>query len=450
MTYSPAPLQRHPTQERNLPRTPLIHPAYAERFRCIGPACEDTCCQGWAVPVELVAIEKFQTLPYGPLRKLIDVNILVTPSGEENSKPATFAAMRMNTSNQCSMLTEERLCRIQAQLGESFLPHSCATYPRIVNSIAGVEDKSLALSCPEAARLVLLNPHLLNTSHPRPSRSRFGARIEATQVPPANTLSPHSEFWPIRESVLALIRNRAYPLWQRLFLLGNFCRQMDGIAKGELHCSISEFLRDFETSVASGTARKTMNTLPLNRLQQLDFVLRLAGLLLQTSVVHQRFSECVQSFTGGIGNGPHATLGSLTANYTVAHDHYYAPFFERHPYILENYLINAIFRYEFPFGRGVMQSGAAPSMAHEHVRLITQFVLIKGLLIGVAGFHGEAFSAGHIVHTVQATSKHFEHCSEFPDRSYALLVERHLGSELGIAALLRNTEPAQKRRSATA
>jgi len=142
--------------------------------------------------------KKFQTLPYGPLRKLIDVNILVTPSGEKNSKPATFATMRMNTSNQCSMLTEERLCRIQAQLGESFLPHSCAIYPRIVNSIAGVEDKSLALSCPEAARLVLLNPHLLNTSHPRPSRSRFGARIEARQVPPANTLSPHSEFWPIR------------------------------------------------------------------------------------------------------------------------------------------------------------------------------------------------------------------------------------------------------------
>jgi lysine-N-methylase len=252
----------------------------------------------------LVTIEKFQTLPYGPLHKLIDGSILITPRNEENSKSATFATMHTNTSNQCSMLSEERLCRIQAQLGETFLPHSCATYPRIVNSIAGVEEKSLALSCPEAARLVLLTPNLLHSDHVGRSRSRFGAvRIEATQLPPANPPSPQSEFWSIRGSVIALIRNRAYPLWQRLFLLGNFFRQMDGIAQGELHCSTSDFLGDFETSVASGIARKTMNTLPANRSQQLDFVLRLAGLLLQTSIVHQRFSECVQSFTGGIGSG---------------------------------------------------------------------------------------------------------------------------------------------------
>ena len=171
---------------------------------------------------------------------------------------------------------------------------SCATYPRLVNSIAGVEEKSLALSGPEAARLVLLNPNLFHTSHAGHSRSRFGpVQRQPTQLPPLNTSSPHSDFWPIRKSVLALIRNRAYPLWQRLLLLGNFCRQMDGIANGELHCSVSDFLRDFETSVGSGAARKTMNALPVNRSQQLDFVLRLAGLLLQTSVVHQRFSECI-------------------------------------------------------------------------------------------------------------------------------------------------------------
>jgi lysine-N-methylase len=434
-----------------MPRTHLFHSGYADRFRCIGPACEDTCCQGWAIPVELVAIEKFQSLPYGPLRQLVETSVLITPRSEEDSQPASFATMRMNASNQCAMFTEERLCRIQAQLGESFLPYSCATYPRIVNSIAGIGEKALALSCPEAARLVLLNPNLFQTDHAGHSRCPVTAPPEEPpQLSPLNTSSPDRDFWLIRQFVLALIRNRAYPLWQRLFLLGNFCRQMDGIAEGKLHCSVSESLRDFETSVASGVARKPMNALPINRSQQLDFVLRLAGLLLQISVFHQRFSECIRSFTTGIGNSPHATLESLTANYTAAHDHYYAPFFDRHPYILENYLINAIIRYEFPFGRRAMNSAAAPSMAREHARLITQFALIKGLLIGVAAFHGEAFSADHVVHTVQATSKHFEHHPEFLDRAYALFVDRHLESDLGIATLLRNTEPAQKHRSATA
>ena len=121
-TYPRRRFSAVPRRERTLPSTHLIHPAYAEHFRCIGPSCEDTCCQGWAIPVDFITIEKFQTLPYGTLRQLIDSSILITPRTEENTKPAIFATMRMNTSNQCSMLTEEHLCRIQAELGESFLP----------------------------------------------------------------------------------------------------------------------------------------------------------------------------------------------------------------------------------------------------------------------------------------------------------------------------------------
>jgi len=93
-----------------------------------------------------------------------------------------------------------------------------------------------------------------------------------------------------------------------------------------------------------------MQALPVNRSAQLDVVLRLAGMLLHRSNIRPRFIQCVNAFTAGIGNGPGATLESLTASYTVAHDRYYAPFFDRHPYILENYLFNTILRCRFPFG----------------------------------------------------------------------------------------------------
>jgi lysine-N-methylase len=46
-------------------------------FRCIGSACEDTCCQGWNVLIDRGAFEN-QQLPAGPLRALIDASILVT------------------------------------------------------------------------------------------------------------------------------------------------------------------------------------------------------------------------------------------------------------------------------------------------------------------------------------------------------------------------------------
>jgi lysine-N-methylase len=248
-------------------------------------------------------------------------------------------------------------------------------------------------------------------------------------------------FWAIREQVLALARNRVYPLWQRLFLLGVFCRRLDSIAKAELNRSIPEFLRDFNATVATGALRSAMETLPVDRAAQLDVVLRLAGLLLHRSNVRPRFVECVQAFTAGIGNGPGVTLESLAAQYSRAHDRFYEPFFRRHPHIMENYLINMIARCQFPFGREAMRNGAEPQMGHEFAVLAAQFALMKGLLIGVAGFHREAFSAEHVVHTVQAAAKHFEHHPEFLKMAHGLLVESRMDGARGLAILLRNAGP---------
>jgi hypothetical protein len=59
----------------------------------------------------------------------------------------------------------------------------------------------------------------------------------------------------------------------------------------------------------------------------------------------------------------------------------------------------------------------------------------------VAGCHREAFSTAHVVHTVQAASKHFEHHPEFLNMAYALLVETRLDGARGLAILLRNAAP---------
>ncbi len=416
-----------------MPHTPSIRQSYAESFRCIGSDCEETCCRGWAVPIDQASYEKYRRLPASPLRELIDANMLMTP---ECSKPSNFAKIRMNGENQCPLLTEDRLCRIQCERGEKLLSHACATYPRIVQSIAGIQETALTLSCPEAARLVLLNPNLL--AQELLSEEECDAGVEDATC----LSSPSFWFWPIRRVVLALIGNRAYPLWQRLFLLGIFCRRLDSINKDELARSVPAFLGDFEAAITSGALLSAMETLPLDRAAQLDVVLRMAGLLLHRSNVSPRFAECVQAFTTGIGNGPGASLESLTEHYTRSHDHYFAPFFARHPHILENYLTNTILRCRFPFGNDDAQPLL---MAREYALLTAQFALMKGFLIGVAGFHREAFSGGHVVCTVQAISKHFEHHPEFLNLTYELLRESQMDGARGLAILLRNAEPKPAR-----
>jgi lysine-N-methylase len=412
---------------------------YAGRFRCIGPACEDTCCQGWNVPIDQPAWEKYQSLPESPLRTEINSSILIAPAAAAGAKPAAFASLQMNEANQCPLLTEDRLCRVHKELGEGFLSYTCATYPRIPRSVDGIAESALALSCPEAARVVLLSPELETLCGPealeRADSAAGAARDEA---------SPQTWFWPIHDAVVALIRNRAYPIWQRLFLLGMLCRRLDAIWQGALEQSVPEFLCGFEATVASGSLRAAMDSLPSDRAAQLDVVLRLAGMMLHRSNITPRFVECIQAFTAGIGNGPGSTLESLAAHASWAYMHHYAPFFEQRPYILENYLINLVVRHQFPFGREAMRDGVKPAMTRESVLLTAQFALIKGLLIGVAGFHRESFSAEHVVHTVQAASKHFEHHPEFLELAYQLLVGSGMDGARGIAILARNDGPGDR------
>jgi lysine-N-methylase len=416
--------------------TALFKPEYSESFRCIGPACEDSCCEEWTIHVDQSTFEKYEALPSGPLRTIVSESILRI-SEETNSKggstAAAFAQIRMNADHKCPLLSADGLCRIQVEHGEAFLSHMCATYPRMVSSIGGVTEKALSLSCPEAARLVLLNP-LLATSSGRNDEPPMREEIDCGD----NPWLPH--FWPIRDFALALVRNRVYPLWQRLFLIGLLSSRLDAIAPGDLVKSVPRLLADFAASIASQKLQASMEALPVDYAQQLDVVLRLAGMLLHRSNLRPRFLECIREFTQGIGNGPGATLDSLTACYAHAHDCYFAPFFEEHPHILENYLINTIFRCRFPFGRDWARDGTAPSMSREFALLTAQFALIKGLLIGIAGFHRESLSTNDVVHTFQAASKHFEHHTEFLARAHALLVESRMDGATGIAVLLRNAE----------
>ena len=409
-----------------------VHPTYADRFRCIGPACEDTCCQGWTVPIDQAAFEKYQHLPSGPLHTLIDASILRMPSESmESNKHQPFATLRMNAANQCPLLTPDRLCAIQAAHGEEMLSHTCHTYPRIVHKLGDKHETALALSCPEAARLVLLNPDLLAPFEPIELPAENSDTSDR-----ANPLPPN--FWPVRKTVLALARNRAYPLWQRLFLLSILCQRLDAIANGELNRGVVQFLADFQATASSGALRPAMDTLPADPTAQVDVVLRLAGLMLHKSNIRPRFVECIQAFTAGIGNGPGSTLESLTAHYNFAHDRYYEPFFRRHPHILENYLINMIFRKVFPFGAQLSDKEAAPQPAKDFALLAADFALIKGLLIGVAGSHKEAFSVEHVLQTVQTAFKYFEHNADFLVNAHQILVTKKLDNAHGLTMLLRN------------
>jgi lysine-N-methylase len=238
------------------------------------------------------------------------------------------------------------------------------------------------------------------------------------------------------------MRNRTYPLWQRMFLLGTFSRRLQAAARGEIKDGFSTMLKGFSSAVATGSLRAAIETLPADLTLQLGMVLELVKLRSSKALQSPRLFECFDAFSRGIGHGPQATLQNMSVEYGVAYERYFAPFFAEHPHILENYLINMIFRrltpFSFPSNGKLLDPTATPEPAREFALLATDFALIKGLLIGVAGGHKEAFSVEHVVQTIQSASKHFEHNSQFVTAAHQILVDKKLDNAHGLTMLLRN------------
>lgn len=350
--------------------------------------------------------EKYQSTPAFQPRMEHLVRIAANPSDSQ------YARIQFTQSYRCPFLSAERLCGVHQEHGESYLPDICASYPRVTQRIDGLRETALLLSCPEAARLVLLNPCLLpdeSDTRELPRYQRFARMGE--QIARANG-SPHQYLWDIRGFTLLLLRDRSYPLWQRVFMLGMFCKRLNEITVERQLGLAPQLLREHAGMIALGKLRAVMDGIPIRTTLQLGAVLEVINHhLAMTDASHVRFRECVQDFLLGIQFDQGAPVENCTSFYEEAHTRYYQPFMEKHPFILENYLINYVFRTRFPYG--VDAQGTASDPLTEYLILCVLYAVIKGLLIGMAGHYREEFAAGHVVKAVQSFAKAAEHSPKF-------------------------------------
>ncbi len=127
----------------------LSYPSYFEKFQCIAAACPDSCCKEWDVLVDEATAERYAALE-GPLGSAIREKLLVDADG------CRYLAI---TDGRCPMWRSDGLCRIQAELGHDALCATCREFPRLRHDYGDFAERGLALSCPEAAHLILSGPH---------------------------------------------------------------------------------------------------------------------------------------------------------------------------------------------------------------------------------------------------------------------------------------------------
>lgn len=120
-------------------------PDYYDEFQCAAGDCPDTCCAAWDIVIDPDSAAFYRALP-GALGDRVRAAMTVDEEGEP-----CFSV----SGGRCPLLTGERLCAIQLELGETRVCETCRSHPRFIEEYGSFRELALAASCPAAIELIL-------------------------------------------------------------------------------------------------------------------------------------------------------------------------------------------------------------------------------------------------------------------------------------------------------
>ncbi|MBR1599672.1 MAG: flagellin lysine-N-methylase [Lachnospiraceae bacterium] len=116
--------------------------SFYDEFKCIGGACEDSCCDNWEIDLDDGSLKLYmsQKGEFGKrLKKCTRVK----------DKQFILNGVR------CPFHNDDDLCDIFIEMGEEALCQTCTNFPRHIEEFDDLKEVSLTMSCPEASRIML-------------------------------------------------------------------------------------------------------------------------------------------------------------------------------------------------------------------------------------------------------------------------------------------------------
>jgi len=375
-------------------------------FKCIGDQCEDTCCAGWKVDVDRTTYYLYKSNQHRELKALFKSAVIRTKSGSTKQR---YATLSHNSKGECSFL-DEGLCKIQKILGSDALSKTCTNYPRRRNLFGTQQEYSLGLSCPEAARLILLDKEKMSFQEgPAPADD-----TEKLSLPlPPERLAALND---IRAVIIFTLQHRALSLDTRLLLIGLLLEAIDQQAYPLDATALEKLpgiMEHFYQTLAHGDKfEQELKCLPAEDKLRLKIFAEIMNA--NPDGTNHRFSACLREATDGllIRAGNLTPPEEILAHMRKTNSELLQPFLEEHSHILENYLVHTVFHSLFPCRE--------EPLIKQYLKLICHYLIIRICLLGLAAQH-KGMTDKLAVRLIQSYARHSEHNTSYPTRVLSIL-----------------------------
>ena len=371
------------------------YPSYIKEFKCIGGACEDSCCIGWDVDIDKVTFKQYYKVKDQDMKRMFQKNIHNNEYCQSDN--IDYGKVKLKSEKRCPFLDKENYCVIHSKLGEEYLSNVCTSFPRVMNKVDGVYEASLDPACPEAARLMLLREEGISFEE---NKEDLGKHIISSDIDTKSKTfnnSPIKYFKEIREISIKIMKNRKFNLSERLYILGDFISRLEEEIE-EDYREVSKFIKKYDINLLSDYYEKNK----LNYVIQMDFFKKMIKLLDVFKTVDSiSFKEHTKQVIEGFNIDKDENISENSQMYINEFEDYAENFIDNNSYIFENYLVNLMYKNMFPFSE-------SESMFDGYMMLVVKYSFIRFYLVGKYIYNKED-KIESVVEFIQSFSKAVEH-----------------------------------------
>lgn len=373
------------TQPHSPKKIATLVPTYVTKFQCLGKECPDTCCTGWNVTIDRKTYKLYKSVDLKNLKEQLKNYV---HRNRKNSNENDYAYIEMQGEDRSCPFLSDSLCSIQLKTGERYLSNTCATFPRRTTHMAGATEQTLSLSCPEAARLALLDPEALKL-------------IECNLEIRPNTIEKIDFSYPIflnsllfaRAAILNILKNHKYKTHELLVIIILFLEEFDLKIKIKDEGGIMRLIEETLENVKSFSFPSFQSS---SRFHQNQIQICIEIFRLKSDFIRSKFFASIAQHADG--------AASLHESYVRGLD-----IIRRNSdiedIIFRNYCVHEIFQSKIPC--------VSESSASQLGNIVVNFYLIKTVLaiaLGSNTIHDEKYLA---VSLIKDFTKGYQHDNSF-------------------------------------
>ena len=377
----------------------VLKPQYFNKFKCIGSNCEDSCCaEYWDIFVDRKTYKKYMKTKNDEIGKELKDNI---KRNRKSSSDYNYALFKLND-GKCAFLNDDKLCSIYINYGEDYMCNTCKEYPRIYSYVNGIIQKSLTLSCIEAARIVLLDKNIMEFDM---GIEQFDVSniVVTKKIDSKNSKNITEKYFDeLRSFCIGLIQNRKFSIEERLIILGLFLSKLNN-NKDEVGV-VERLINEYEVNIDKGYYDNLSEKIDITKTMRTQFSIlyNLGSNIVGVKLLYdKRYIEIIESMMKGFEIKKNDLENSIKIFIDI-YENIYKDFIKEYEYIYENYLVNYMFTYLFPYD----EHG---SISEAYMNLVVNFVMIKLNAVGLCAYHKENMDKYKLVDLIQCYSKSILH-----------------------------------------